>query len=164
MAPFPVILLIILFFLPSFLIEPEKEALKANAAAYISASKKAGLALKNREKYQKEKEKLAQLELIHADLKKVIPDESVLPSFIDTLHALADKSSVSLEDVRYTFNKEYDKLKVPSYQVMMGLNADYAGVRAFLAELESLDMPVIVTEVVLAEGSRYAITMRLLVK
>ena len=66
--------------------------------------------------------------------------------------------------MRYEFSKEFDRLEVPSYRLQMNLRADYANMRNFLAAVENLDSPVIINEIVLIEGARYALTMRLLVK
>ncbi|MDD3148956.1 MAG: hypothetical protein PHD82_16805, partial [Candidatus Riflebacteria bacterium] len=65
---------------------------------------------------------------------------------------------------RYEFSREFDKLNVPSYRLQMNLKADYNNMRGFLAAVENLESPVIISEIVLIEGTRYALTMRLPVK
>lgn len=163
-APFPLFLLLVLFFLPSLLIDPEIVGLQANTESYQSALKTARAAVKSRASLVAQNEKMQKLAGIKKDMFTVIPEESALPGLIDTLQQIAQRSAVSLEDVRYEFSREYEKLKVPAYKVHMNLKADYASMRSFLAEVENLDSPVIINEIVLTEGARYALTMRLLVK
>lgn len=164
LAPLPLFLLLILFLFPSMLIDPQDEALKAGAESYRTALGAARAAVKNRDSFAQLSAKMGNLESIKSSVAAVLPEEASLPEMIDTLHRLAGQTSVSLEDVRYEFHREYEKLKVPAYQLHMNLRADYAGMRSFLAEIENLASPVIINEIVLTEGSRYALTMRLLVK
>ena len=163
-APLPLLILIILFFLPSLLVEPENQALNAAAESCQAAVKAARTAVRNRETCKVQHDKLQRLQKIHADVSALLPEESQLPGIIDRLQKIAIASSVSLEEVRYDFSPEFDKLAVPSYSLKMNLKADYAGMRSFLAAIENLESPVIIQEIVLIEGARYAMTMRLLVK
>ncbi len=163
-APLPLIVLLILFLLPSILIEPENQALNAAAESCDAAVKSARAAVRNREAYRVQTEKLQHLLSVRQDFQAVLPAESRLPAIIDQLQQLALASSVSVEEVRYEFNHEFDKLPVPSYRLQMNLKAEYSGMRSFLAAIENLESPVIIQEIVLIEGSRYALTMRLLVK
>ncbi|HPT45535.1 MAG TPA: type 4a pilus biogenesis protein PilO [Candidatus Rifleibacterium sp.] len=105
-----------------------------------------------------------ELQKIHADVSALLPEESQLPGIIERLQKIAITSNVSLEEVRYEFTTEFDKLPVPSYSLKMNLKSDYASMRTFLSTIENLDSPVIIQEIVLVEGGRYAMTVRLLVK
>ncbi len=163
-APLPLVVLFILFLLPTILIEPENLALNAAAESCQAAVKSARAAVRNREANKAQKEKLQHLQSIRRDFQAVLPVESQLPAIIDQLQQLAAGNAVSLEEVRYEFNDEFDKLAVPSYRLQMNLKADYAGMRSFLAAVESLESPVLIQEIVLIEGTRYALSMRLLTK
>ncbi len=164
LAPLPIFLLIILFFLPSMLIDPENEALNAAAASYQGAVNVARSAVRNRVVTAEQNQKMQQLTAAREEMLVKMPDEAALPAMIDKLQQLAAGNNVSLEEVRYDFSREFDKLSVPSYRLQMNLKADYSSMRSFLAEIENLDSPVIINEIVLIEGTRYALTMRLLVK
>mgnify|MGYP000879471536 CR=1 FL=1 len=163
-APLPVFILLILLFLPSILIEPELTALDTAADSYQNQVKAASVAVKTHQNNGRNNLKLQQLKSIREDLMRILPDEADLPDLIDRLQKLAGECDVLLQEVRYDFSREFEKLSVPSYQLHMNLNAEYASMRKFLAAVESLNSPVIINEIVLIEGKRYALTMRLPVK
>ena len=163
-APLPLFILLVLFFLPTMLIEPQNEALHTTAASYAEAVRGARLAVRNRENFLDQSHRLQHLKNLLAETDALLPAEADLPALIDRLQQLAGSAGVSLEEVRYEFSKEFDRLEVPSYRLQMNLRADYANMRNFLAAVENLDSPVMINEIVLIEGARYALTMRLLVK
>lgn len=163
-APLPLFILLVLFFLPTMLIEPQNEALNTTAASYAEVIKGARLAVRNRENFLDQSHRLQHLKNLREETRGILPAEADLPALIDRLQQLAGSTGVSLDEVHYEFNEEFDKLEVPSYRLQMNLRADYANMRSFLAAVENLDSPVIINEIVLIEGTRYALTMRLLVK
>jgi Tfp pilus assembly protein PilO len=163
-APVPLFLLLILFFLPSFLLEPEEASLKTATRNFDSSLKKARDLRRLREKYIKQGNHLDQLQKINGQLLALIPEESALPAMIDKLHEVAAASSVVVENVRYQFHRQYEKLDVPGYEISMQLSAGYESVRRFLAEVEIMPNPFLINEVVLTDNQRYVLTMRLLVK
>lgn len=163
-APMPLLLLLILFFLPAFLLEPEMEVLKKSAQNFDASLKKARVILKQRDKYAQQKVRLEQLKLMNSQLFGVIPQETSLPEMIDKLHSTAAACSVVVEDVRYAFSRDYEKLRVPGYDISMHLSAGYGGIRQLLAELEAMPTPVLIKEVVMTEAQRYVLSLRLLVK
>jgi len=163
-APLPLFILMVLFFLPTMMIEPQNEALNTAAASYAEVVRSARAAVNNRENFLDQSHRLQHLKNLREETGSLLPAEADLPVMIDRLQQLAGSAGVSLEEVRYEFNEEFDKLEVPSYRLQMNLRADYANMRNFLAAVENLDSPVIINEIVLIEGARYALTMRLLVK
>ncbi len=163
-APVPLLLLLILFFLPAFVLEPELDALKQSAKVFDSSLKRARDLRHLREKYTYQSQRFARLEQIKGDLFALIPKESALPEMIDLLHATAASSSVVVDNVQYSFSREYEKLSVPGYDITMSLSSSYEGIRALLAALESMPTPVLIKEVLMTESRRYVLTMRLLVK
>jgi len=163
-APVPLILLLILFLLPGFLLAPETEALKQSAKVYDASLKKARDLRRLREKYKMQSQRLEKLAKIKSDLMAVIPQESALPQMIDRLHATAASCSVMVDNVRYSFSPEYEKLAVPGYDINMHLNSSYDGMRAMLAELETMPTPVLIKEILMNESRNYVLSMRLLVK
>ncbi|PKL44130.1 MAG: hypothetical protein CVV42_19525 [Candidatus Riflebacteria bacterium HGW-Riflebacteria-2] len=163
-APIPLLLLLLLFFLPAFLLDPELEALQKSAIVYDTSLKKARVLRLQREKYRQQGERLQKLEQIKSDLFAKIPQESALPEMIDRLHATAASSSVIVDKVRYSFSREYEKLTVPGYDITMHLSSDYDGVRALLAALETMPTPILIEEILMTESRRYVLTMRLLVQ
>ncbi len=163
-APLPLFILLVLFFLPTMLIEPQNEALDTAAASYAGVVSSARTAVNNRENFLDQSHRLRHLKNLREETGALLPAEADLPAMIDRLQQLAGATGVFLEEVRYEFNEEFDRLEVPSYRLQMNLKADYANMRNFLAAVENLDSPVIINEIVLIEGARYALTMRLLVK
>lgn len=163
-APLPLMFLLLLFFLPAFLLEPEVAALKSSSKSLDATLKKARADVILHADLEAKHLRCGKLEKVEQHLMTILPQESTLPAFIDTLHSLAKNNFVTMESVTYSYQKEYEKLLVPCYQIIMNLNAGYPDMRKFLAAVESLQTPVIVNEVVLTEGNRYVLTMRLLVK
>jgi len=163
-APVPLLLLLLLFFLPAFVLEPEMDALKQSSKVYDASLKRARDLRHLREKYIQQSRRLVRLEQIKGELFSLIPQESALPEMIDLLHATAAASSVVVENVQYSFSREYEKLAVPGYDITMNLSSNYEGVRTLLAELEAMPTPVLIKEVLMTESRRYVLTMRLLVK
>ncbi|EKD82249.1 MAG: hypothetical protein ACD_39C01407G0005 [uncultured bacterium] len=163
-APLPLFLLMILFFLPAFILEPEAEVLKSSAQKFDVSLKKARDLRRLQEKYKQQGARLDRQQKINNQLLDRIPQEAALPDMIDKLHSTAAACSVVVEDVRYSFSREYEKLSVPGYDIAMNLSADYEGIRRLLAELEAMPTPVLIKEIVITEAKRYVLTMRLLVK
>ena len=163
-APMPLLLLMILFFLPSFLLEPEAESLKASTQKYDASLKKARVVRQQREKFVQQSARLERLKQLNGQLFELIPQETALPEMIDKLHSTAAACAVVVEDVRYSFSRNYEKLGVPGYDISMRLSAAYNGVRQLLAELETMPTPVLIKEVVMTEEKRYVLSLRLLVK
>lgn len=163
-APWPLFMLLMLFFLPAFLLEPEVAALNSSSKSFDASLKKARADVVSRANLEMKQARLNSLEKIHQAMQVDIPEESSLPALIDSLQNIAAANAVSLESVTYTLQKEYEKLAVPGYQIIMNLSAGYPDMRKFLAAVESLKTPIIVNEIVLSENNRYVLTMRLLVK
>lgn len=164
LAPLPLFMLLVLFFLPSMLLDPQNEELNAAAASYHNAVQTARNAVLNRDTSTEQNQKMSRLTAVRQEMLTALPDEASLPALIDKLQQLAIANDTSLEEVRYEFSREFDKLNVPSYRLQMNLKADYNNMRGFLAAVENLESPVIISEIVLIEGTRYALTMRLPVK
>jgi hypothetical protein len=163
-APVPLILLLLLFFLPAFLLDPEIDSLKQSTKIYETSLKKARGLRRLREQYKQQGRRLEMLEQIKSDLFAVVPQESALPEIIDRLHATAASCSVVVDNVRYSFSREYEKLAVPGYDISMNLSSGYDGVRAMLAELEAMPAPFLIKEILMTESRHYVLSMRLLVK
>jgi len=163
-APVPLVLLLILFFLPAFVLDPEIATLKQSTKIYDTSLKKARDLRRLREKYNQQSRRLEMLEQIKSNLFAVIPQESALPEMIDRLHATAASCSVIVDNVRYSFSREYEKLYVPGYDINMNLSSGYDGVRSMLAELEAMPTPFLIKEILMTESRHYVLSMRLLVK
>lgn len=163
-APVPLLLLLLLLFLPAFLLEPEMDVLKKSANKFDVSLKKARDLRNLRDKYTQQNERLDSLAKIKSDLMELIPQESALPEMIDKVHSTALACSVVVENVKYSFSREYERLKVPGYDISMQLSSSYEGIRKMLAELEAMPTPVLIKEVVMIEAQDYVLTMRLLVK
>lgn len=163
-APIPLILLLILFFLPAFLLEPEAEALGKSGKNYDASLEKAAKLIELRQKYDEQSQYIGQLQKVKNDLLTLLPQESALAAMIDSLHQRAAACSVVVEQVSYGFSSHYEKLAVPGYDISMKLTSDYQGIRALLADLETMPTPVIIKEVVMNEERQYVLAVRLLVK
>lgn len=163
-APVPLLLLLLLFFLPAFVIEPEAELLDKSSSKYDNSLKKARDLRHLHEEYRLQSQRLEKLEQIKSELFAIIPQESALPEVIDRLHAMAASCSVVVDRVQYSFSRTYERMNVPGYDISMKLTSDYDGVRSLLAELEAMSTPVLIKEVVMTEAQSYVLTLRLLVK
>jgi hypothetical protein len=80
------------------------------------------------------------------------------------LGQLAEKNSIFLQSVNYGYSDKIDDLEVPNFTISMRLDAYYNNMRQFIAELENLQYPLMVTEVVVSAGKTYTVTLKQLVK
>ncbi len=163
-APLPLFVLIVLFFLPTFFLEPEQANLNSLISAYDNDLKQARMSLMARKDYSLKSDKLIKLENALNSLREMIPPDKNLPGFINSLQELARKNSVILEEVNYSYQKEFEKLDIPSYMIMMNLSADYSEIKAFLNDIEKMPLPLVVSDLLLNRGNSYVMKMRLLVK
>ncbi|GAB4279957.1 MAG: hypothetical protein Kow0029_24220 [Candidatus Rifleibacteriota bacterium] len=163
-APFPIIVLLMLFFLPPFLLTPESELLNENISGYDSLLKKARQNHEKRYQYRQKKEALDHLKSIHAEIQSQLPSKDMLPEIIDEINNNANKNSVYLASVNYFSGEKINGIKIDNYRIIMNLTAFYEDMRRFIAALESMRYPLMVSEVVVTEGRNYNITLRQLVK
>lgn len=163
-APFPLLILLILFFMPGFLLNPEIEEFKRGNSAHDLSLNKARGRVKADGDLQGKIARLNATRQIMQNVKAVVPDESELPGLINRLHKLANEHSVELEDVTYAMQKKFENLEVPGYRIIMSLTAGYTQMRGFLEAVESMESPVLINEILLTETGKYALTIRMLTK
>jgi Tfp pilus assembly protein PilO len=163
-APLPLFFLVVLFFLPSIILEPEAADLKSAAMRFDNCLKSARNAIVVREKLRHRTERKQRLDEVRGELERIIPQETALPQLIDELYRLAVDNSVLLDNVSYSVQKEYEKLLVPGCRIVMNLSSNYMNMRNYIAAIENLKFPVLINEVVLSESNRYVLTMRLLIQ
>lgn len=163
-APFPIIILIVLFFLPALIFQPEKDLLAERISAYQGLLKKAKLSRDRKREYEKTAAKFAALTKARQDIFAQLPDTQMLPQIIDNINALAVKNSVNVGRVTYDFNETLEKVYLPFFNINMQFEAYYENMRRFVADLESLQYPLLVEEIVVSGGKSYRLTLKQLVK
>jgi Tfp pilus assembly protein PilO len=163
-APFPIIILVLLLFIPAFLIEPESFALNENAQNYDLLLKRCHKNMKNRERYREENEKSQKLTQVYNQIESQLPEAAKMPAIIDRIDLVARQNDVLIDDVSYSINKTFDGLEVPSFNISMNLKAYYQDMRKFVTILEGLDFPMVIAEIVASQGQTYRIILKQLVK
>lgn len=163
-APFPLLVLLVLLLLPSFLFQPEGEKLQANISQYDSLLKKGRESIKKRSVIKMANQKLESLKASLKNVNNQLLKPSILPQVIDTINMVAESNSVLLESVDYKFNEGFDGLGIPCFSITMNLDAYYEDMRRFIAEIENLKYPLVVAEIVATAGKNYTVILRQLVK
>lgn len=163
-VPLPLLILLIMLFVPGIFLNPELDELKSSSSVYDATLKKARIRVKNDAEVQKKIVRINSIRKIMEKVDNAIPFESTLPDLVNKLQQLASENSVLLEDVSYSMQKQFEKLDVAGYRVIMNLTASYASIRGFLEAIENLESPVIINELLLTEGNRYALTIRMLTR
>jgi Tfp pilus assembly protein PilO len=163
-APFPIFVLLILLVLPTFVLQPEQDRLSEQVDSYNSLLKKSRKNLGLRTSYEKDNDKLEAINAVAQSVSQQLPESSALPQIIDMLGQLAEKNSIFLQSVNYGYSDKIDDLEVPNFTISMRLDAYYNNMRQFIAELENLQYPLMVTEVVVSAGKTYTVTLKQLVK
>lgn len=162
--PYPLIMILIMLFMPMLVVEPLEENFQTVAAEYEAQTKKARSLRNQRATIDVANTKLASLNKVKETAMQVIPAESELPDIIERLVELASNNFVAMEDVRYNLKSTYEGMNAPAFDISMSLVASYDGMRAFLADVESIENPMIITEIVVVEGNRYSLNFKQLVK
>jgi Tfp pilus assembly protein PilO len=163
-APFPIFILVVLMFLPSFLIQPEQEKLEETISAYDSLLKNGKAALVKRVSFAAEDNRMRKLTEVQQSVLQQLPEEKQLPEIIDRMNAVARQNSVLVKDVTYSFQGKMGKLQIPCFNISMNFSAYYEDMRRFVVALENLDYPLLVEEIVVPEGGKFRITLKQLVK
>ena len=162
--PYPLILIMIMLFFPMFIVEPVEQELQAVTSQYDGQTKKARSLRSQRAEIDVSNQKFSNLKEIRDQALRVIPAESELPDIIERLVKLAANNFVAMDDVRYNLLDSYEGMNAPAFDIHMSLVASYDGMRAFLADVESIENPMIITEIVVVEGNRYSLNFKQLVK
>ncbi len=121
--PLPLLILLIMLFVPGIFINPEFDELKSSSNVFDATLKRARTQVKTDVEVH---EKLLRINSIKTIMNKVdaaIPLESTLPDLINRLQRLASDNSVQLEDVSYSMQKQFEKLDVSGYRIIMSLTA-----------------------------------------
>ncbi len=163
-APFPLIILVVLMFLPSFLIQPERDLYVERIKEYDAQLKKARGEITRRSGYNLEQSRLNRLKTIRAGIDEQLPSIEMLPQVIDSIGKMAAEFSVELKDVTYANGDPENRVMVPCITLNMNVEALYENMRRFVCSLENLKYPLIVEEIVVSAGRSYRLTLKQLVK
>lgn len=163
-APFPVFILVVLLFMPSFFLQPEEDMLKDKIANYDRLLSKGKTSLSRRKDFSREKERKQRLEEVLGDIQAQLPEARELPGVIDQINEVAKKNSVFVKSVNYSFNDKIGALQVPCYSIVMSFDSYYENMRRFVADLENLQIPLLLEEIVVSTGRNYRVTLKQLVK
>lgn len=163
-APFPIFILVLLMFLPSFILQPQEEELNEKVAAYDALLKSSRVARARRTSFTAGQNRLQQLKAVCKNIDSQLPEASELPQIIDSINAVAKQNSVLVKDVSYAFSEKMGRLSVPCYSIVMNFDSYYEDMRRFVVELENLPMPLLVEEIFVSSGRNYRVTLKQLVK
>jgi len=163
-APLPLLIILILFFIPELLLKPEADNFQSANNAYDLSLNTAREKVRSDSDLQRRFARLNQTREILQKINAVLPQASALPDLITKLHLLASENSVVLEEVSYSMQKQFERLDVPGYRIIMSLSAGYSQMRSFLEAVENMESPVIINEIFMTESGRYALTIRMLTK
>ncbi len=163
-APFALIVLFILFFLPATILQPEKDLLREKVEKYDSLLKSARKNQKKRVAFIEEAKKLETFSEINRGILQQLPGVDLLPHIIDKINAAAEKNSVLVKDVTYRLEDRIEKLQAPCFSIAMNLDAYYENVRRFIVDIENLQFPLLVSEISGSGGTSYRINLKQLVK
>lgn len=160
----PILLIVIIYCLPTFLISPEQEACESAISEMETSLKDGKKALELTSEIMADEKKLSSLKNVIVKADALFPSKDKLPDLIDELHLIAAESSISLDNVHYRFSDIYENIQIPSYQFDMRVAGDYASVRSFITGVEKMSNPTFITEILLGEGTGYTVKMRAPIK
>lgn len=163
-SPLPVLASLLIFFGSSMLIEPEFQQIRKNENRFDSQIQSFASSRKAENEYLTLNNKIVKLKEIKSEALKYLPKKSDLAYIMDQIAGFAENNNVSMMSVVYSFEQEFESMSVPAHLTRIELHGDYSDIRGFIADIESLESPVLISEIVLIQGSRYDITLRLLVK
>jgi len=163
-TPLPLIITIIMFLAPSFIIAPQNENLSVIENSFDGTLKSIRHSLAQKEK---DKQTLERQTLLEADLKRLdrwLPTEKNLPTLIERFNSLASLLSVKISSVNYGFAKDNEGISPPSVNIHFNLMARYGAMREYIQALECLPYPILLTEVTANNDNNFTISLVNLVK
>ena len=163
-APLPILMIFILLMAPSFLLESHDQMLNLAETGYSQLLTKASKLIKKKVIAIKQKKKMDQLNAEFDRVNFRLATRDSLPDLIDKFYAISRKHSLTVRSVNYDFQKKMGKYNFPGYKISFVIKAGYSGMRKFLEEVENLDRPIIISEVVASENDSYHISIQQLVK
>lgn len=163
-APLPVLITLIMYFAPSFVLVPHFENLSVTETSYDATLKTASEVRQQKSSDAVLKEKYARLASEAAALDTWLPPESDLPILIDRINETASLLGIDISSVRYEIDRSTATKLPPCVTLRFDLNSDYVGIRAFMQAVKGIRMPLLITEVTANEDRNFTISMIHLVK
>ncbi len=164
-ARLPIVLIILLLFLPKYFVEPTKEEMEEKKARAMEAIKNVRASIREREENLAAAKRLESLQKFVSQVDSVLPKAEELPDVIDGIHKKAEEAGVSIENIVYQASDKYAGLDTPSNQLNMNVLGSYGSLKKFLSKIEESESPVIVDEVLLAANrSSYTVKVRVITK
>jgi len=163
-APFPIVVTLILYFAPSFLIAPQVENLETTGKSFGSLLKTVNETLGQRGKDRLYRARFARMTQEMERLSKWLPPESYLPTLIDQFNSLAEILKVKIKTVVYGFPLAVPGGQPPRVDIRLNLEATYESMRSFIQSVESLPSPLVLTEVVANKDRTFSLSVQHLVK
>jgi Tfp pilus assembly protein PilO len=164
-APLPLIVTVIMFFAPQFLIDPLIDNLETTGKTFDGLVAQVQGALRQRTLDQGLSARRAAVRREMDRLEAWLPPEDYLPTLIDQFNALADILGVEIRSVTYRFPSSTPEAG-PSRRVdiHLALAASYEAMRSFLQAVEGLPSPLVLTEVVANQDQTFTVSLQHLVK
>ncbi len=163
-ATLPFIISIIMFFAPTFIVDPQSDNLQTTEEGFDRVINAARASIKQRADDQVLSIKMEKMGKELSKIDSWVPAESFLPQLVDEVNELAQICSVKILSTTYRTERAPDDPLPPRISISIQLSADYRGMKVFLTALEALPSPVILTEVVANENRTFTVSLIQLVK
>jgi hypothetical protein len=157
-APLPIILGIIMFLLPTFLVSPKQESLESVEKSLDTSIQSARQTVISRKRELDWFEKFGAMQQRLSQVETWLQPEPYLPQVIDQLHTVAETFGVKLHEVSYS-TPARDKLDVARLIMQLNLSATYDGIRGFLRALEGFPLPLFPGEITATRDGQFSIEL-----
>ena len=160
-APLPILITVILYFSPGYIIGPLEENLVASSKTLETSLKNTRGTLIQRDEDRVLSTKLAGLRHRLGKVDAWLPPTTFMPNVIEEFHALAAVAGVKIAAVTYGFDqgRRDTVMMPPRIAVNLQLEADYTAVRAFMQAIESLPFPLVPVELNAASDKQYQLEL-----
>ncbi len=164
-APFPLVVTLIMFFAPQFLIDPQVENLETTGKTFDGLVTQVRGSLRQRTIDRGLAARRAEVVREMDRLGAWLPPEDYLPALIDQFNALAGITGVEIRSVVYRFPPTVPEGgQSRRVDIHLALAASYRAMRTFLQAVEGLPSPLVLTEVVANQDQTFTVSLQHLVK
>jgi Tfp pilus assembly protein PilO len=163
-APLPILITVILWFAPPYIVGPKADYLAQEASALSTTLKGVRNSFRQQAESITATHRLATLSGRLAMLDQWLPPEDQLPVVIEILRDLADVQGLIFESGAYSFAIQRPKDGLPKVEVAAQVRGEYPALRRFVQTLEGLPFPLLVTEIAMNDPRSYSISLLHLVK
>ena len=163
-APLPLVITVIMFLAPGFIISPRLENLGTIESSFDVTLKSAQELLVQRNADLLLNQKQARLDQQIKRIDRWLPPEEELPNCIDQFNTLAKTFSAQIVSTYYRFPRNPREFMPPRVIISFNLECEYLAMRQFLQALEYFPLPLVPVEVVANNNRTFTIEMIHLVR